>query len=210
MTETTYREAYNYVPPARCEQGSLIEEIKAIARHPISDEETRTTRCMTLKSVDRVCYKIAMNEDKLSQTKVYIALMTIGYKARYHNKMQDNPDALHVMEPVMMDCAATCDLDVIDMVMGYTLFKGAQSRAYRLDKAKMGEAEKESMGCGVDRSELNLFNVLAGMERVLTEEPYYIERQDERLFRAPMDEFLSAKRKLEFRLVSLRGILAMG
>lgn len=203
------RRGTDYHAPARGEQGSLIEEIKAIARLPIDDDKTRTTRCMTVKSVDRVCYKIAMNEDKLSQTKVYIALMTIGYNTRYHNMMQGNPDALHLMEPVMMECAKTCDLDVIDMVMGYTLFRGTKSRSFRLDKAKMGEAEKEAMGCGVNRSELNLYNVFAGMERILSEEPYYIERQEERLFSAPMDEFLSAKRKLEFRLVSLRGILAM-
>jgi len=199
----------NYQAPAREEQGSLIERIKAIARNPIDEENTRTTRCMVLKSVDRVCYKIAMNEGGISKTKVYIALMEIGYNARYHDLQQDNPDELHSMEEVLEDCTKTCDVDIIDMVMGYTLFKDARSISYRLDKSKMGEAEKEAMKCGISRSELNLFNVLAGLERVLSEEPYYIERRDERLFMAPMDEFLSAKRKLGFRLVSLRGILSM-
>jgi len=209
MGKPTFRPAFDYTPPAQVEQGGLIEEIKGIARTPINEDQTRTTRCMTLKSVDRVCYKIAMNEDKLSQTKVFIALMTIGYNTRYHNSLNGNPDALHLMPPVIEDCVATNDLDILDMLREYSLFDGARSRSFRLDKSKMGEAEKLSMKCGIDRSELNLFNVLAGVERVLSEESYYIDIRDERLFRIPMDEFLSAKRKLEFRLVSLRGILAM-
>ena len=182
----------DYQPPARIEQGGLIEEIKVIARTPLDDAQTRTTRCMTLESVDRVCYKIAMNEDKLSQTKVFIALMTIGYNTRYHNSMNGNQDALHLMAPVIEDCAATNDIDILDIIRGYSLFKDARSRTFRLDKSKMGEAEKSSMKCGITRAELNLFNVFAGIERVLLEESYYIDVRDERLFRIPMDEFLSA------------------
>jgi len=151
-----------------------------------------------------------MRENGFTETNVFIGLMTVGYNVRYANLKSGNLDALQSMKEGIADCADTCDVDIIDEIREHTLFRDAKSSSFRLDRAKMGEAEKDAMHCGVDRSELNLYNAMTGLERLLSEDPYYIGKQDERLFRVPMDEFMSANRRLEFRLVSLRSILAMG
>jgi len=192
----------------RHEQGHYIEAIKAYARCQIEEKDATRARCMTLKSAERVCHYIGIQEGELLPTKVYGGLRVIGYGKRYHDMKTGNPDELHGMVGCISDCFDTCDIDLIDKIDDGALFRDTISKTFRVDSKSAGEAAKEAQECGIHQSELTLYNVLTGIEILLSEEPHYIDRIDERLFRIPMDELISARRKIGMNLVSLRSILA--
>ena len=193
--------------PSQHEQGHYIETINTFARARLKDDDATYAKCMTLKSVDRVCHYIAKQEGGLLPTKVYMALGSIGYGKRYHNMKIGNPDELHKIKECVSDCIDTCDIDIIDEVNDSMLFRHSKSKTFRVNKERAAENAKEAIACGVNQSELTLYNVLTGIEALLSEEQHYIERRDKRLFRIPMDEFISARRKIGFKVKNLRNIL---
>lgn len=205
MKEITSREAYSY-EPERDYQGKALDDLIERSKTPIDEDSVLRSRCMTLKPVDRVCYKVVKNHALSSVTKVYVGFWWLGYNIRYHGLKNGSLDALHKMDACINECSMSDDPDIIDMLMYSNLFPDGTSRVYRMDKAKMGEVDKEAVRCGVNRSELNLFNVLTGIKRLLSDEPYYIERQDERVYRQAIDEFLSVSARLRRRATGLYAI----
>jgi len=87
------------------------------------------------------------------------------------------------------------------------MFGDTASAQYRIRKDAIAVAMKDADHCGIKVAELNMFNVLDGLDVLLSKEPEYILLRDKRIFVSPMERYDDIKNKLRFKIGGLTSIL---
>jgi len=178
--------------------GYYIKQIKDYAHTSIPEEDASRVRCMTFSPLINACKFIAANED-IPESKVYPALRHIGYNIRYHNLKCDNPDNLYNLGGMVKKCVLTMEIPLIEFATGNTIFKELSSMQYRMHKDDIAIAMKDAEYCGIKVSELNLYNVLEGINVLILNEPDYILLGRERIFKSVLLYFADIKLMIDYK-----------
>lgn len=187
-------------------QGFYIDQIVEYARTSIREDDAGHARCSTFRTLRYLCKFIAANES-IPESKVYPALRYIGYNIRYHRMKNGNLDPLHEIGAVARDCVLTRNMALIDLASSQRLFLDTNSTTYRMNKAAIAIAVKDADISGINLSELNLYNVLEGVNTIIENEPDYILLRDDKIVRDPLDVFKETKDLLKFKLVGMKSML---
>ena len=170
-------------------------------------EDASRARCGTFKSLNNICKFIAAKED-IPESKVYPALRMIGYNIRYHNMKGGDLDPLHKIGDVVKECILTADTAMIEFATTDSMFDNITSAQYRMRKDVIAIAMKDAEHSGIKVSELNMYNVLEGINTLVLNEPDYILLRDERIFRTPLELFGDIKNKLQWKYDGLKTSLS--
>lgn len=188
-------------------QGYYIDQIVDYAHTSIPEDEANRVRCGTFTSLKYICKFIAVKED-IPESKVYPALRYIGWNIRYHNMKCGKPDILTELGKHVKECMNTGHMSLVAFVMNDSnIFSDTSSALYRMRKDTIAITMKDAEYCSLKVSEMNLYNVLEGIDTLILNEPDYILMRDKRIVRAPMDIFHDAKDMLRWKCAGLEGIL---
>jgi len=183
-----------------------IEQLKDYAHTKISRDESAVMNCGTYNNIDVLCTHISAH-DNIKSTRVYPGLRLIGFNHRYHEYKKGNGDTLYEISELTDRCYLSTDPFIIDYVSRDSLsFDGAKSVQYRVDDRTMGIAVTEAHNYGIKVSELNLYNVLIGINVLVSNEPYYKTIIDTPIIRPVIKTFDNINEILHNRLSSLNTI----
>lgn len=196
--EVYYREAHNYLP--RDAQGTIVEEIHDYAKTQIPEDEATRTRCGTFRELTFVCDGIAAIEG-IPKSKVYPALRMIGYNDRYRNYKAGNPDLLVQMAELVKRCNATMEEAIQEQLVDENkLFNVGNVVMYRMSKPAMAIAGKNADLYSIRTAELNMFNVLRGIEVLVETEPTYMLVSEKDVMKRTLERFFKLKKRIELRI----------
>ena len=199
--------AGGYMDELRHEQGFYIDQIVAYANLQIKEEDAGRVRCATTKSLDRVFKFIAVKES-IPVTKVYPAIRYIGYNSRYHNMKTNLLDPLYSLGDAVSKCINTADVDMIDFATeDSVIFENTVTSLYRMKKDAISITMKDADQYGIKVADVNMYNVLEGLDVLMSNEPDYILLRDKPLFEYPMATFDSIKRLIMFKTIGLNALL---
>jgi len=191
----THTDSYNYHPDKESD-GTVLEQIIEYAHLEIPAEDSAPTRCATFDALDYICGIIAAKE-RIKRTRIYPALRMIGYNWRYHDMKNGNPDALYGMGERVQTCMISADPGLVSYVShSKGLFTGTRSVQYRMIRESMGIAMDDADDAGVTLSELNLFNALEGLTRLVENSTTYRDLRDNLFFDETLTMFSFIKRRL--------------
>lgn len=188
-------------------QGSYTQQIIDYARTSIPEDEASRVRCATFRSLDNVCKFIAAKED-VPESKVYPALRYIGYNVRYHDMKCGKADNLYNLGDVVKQCVLTMHVPLIEFATDTNIFKDTRSVTYRMQKAVIAITMKDAEQYGIKVSELNLYNVLTGINTLVFNEADYILLRDERIFKMALTYFADVKSIIDYRFGGMKVALS--
>jgi hypothetical protein len=188
-------------------QGFYIDQIVDYAHTSIPEDEASSIRCATFKSLNNTCKFIAAKED-IPESKVYPALRMIGYNIRYHNMKCDKSDNLYNLGNMVKQCILTVSPSMIEFATGNTIFKDVSSVQYRMRKDVIAISMKDAEQYGIKVSELNLYNVLEGINTLVSNEPDYILLRDKRLFKSVLEYFGDIKSMIDYKYGGIHAALS--
>lgn len=187
--------------------GGYIEQIHAYANTRISAEESRTVRCATFNELDFVCDGIAAMEE-INPTRMYPALRLIGYNHRYHNMKCGDPDPLFEMANIVKSCRVLFKSNITryantnDVAFGET-----RTAVFRMHSDAIAVTDKDARYCGIRVSQLNMFNVLDGINVLIENEPDYTLLKDNEMFNQIVSRYTEIKQALRWKVESLKHVL---
>ena len=177
-------------------QGFYIDQMKAYATTKIKEEDAGRVNCASFSSLNNVCKFIAMNDD-IPVTKVYPSLRYIGYNNRYHDMMNGAPDMLYEMGDSVKQCVFTLNPYLIDFATeDINLFGNTTKSVYRIKADAIAVSMKDAERCGIKVSELNMYNVLEGLNVVMSNEPDYMLYLEDRIFKKTLAMFDEVKHNI--------------
>lgn len=204
--EVRFREAYAF-EPGRVAQGYHLSQMKAYANMRIANDEDGSMRCSVIDEISYLCSYIGTVE-KLMESQVYSSFRILGYNIRYSDNQGGCPDVLYELGEHVENCMRSYNKALMDFTMhDDTLFTNAKPDVYRVLRSERAIAKKEAKAYGIRLSDLNLFNVLTGVEAFTENEPNYIEEKGAWLIDDCLSALKQARRKLKFRDLSLQCIL---
>jgi len=118
----------------------VLDRLHSYVYAPIKDEDSGRTQCRYNKYVDKLCNYVAAKES-LKYTKVYPAIVSIGYGVWQHNK-NGNGDLLldvSVRLKELRSSDSENDRNIASRFESTTVHFQGDRRAYRFDKTVIGQ-----------------------------------------------------------------------
>lgn len=179
---------------------TLVEQIKTYAGTKIVEDDAGRVNCASFKSLNHVCKFIAANED-VPVTKVYPSLRMIGYNIRYNDMKNNNPDMLYEMGGLVKRCVLTSNPNAIDFATNDdNLFGRTLKSVYRIREDVIAVAMKDAESAGIQVSELNMFNVLEGVDALTSMDADYALMRDNMIFRKTLLAFDEIKQSIRWKI----------
>lgn len=186
-------------------QGHYLDQIHAYTEAKITNEDAGSMRFGTFRKLDHVCKFIAANES-IQVSRLYPALRWIGYNNRYHDMKNNNLDGLDVLAENVKKCMLTIDSNLIDCASTY-IFQSTGTEVFRVEKKTVAITTKDAKRYGIRVSDLNLYNVLEGVDVLLNNEPDYIVLRDKHIFEAIVGVYNEMQTAIRFKNIGLDAIL---
>lgn len=186
-------------------QGHYLDQIHAYATAQLANEDAGSMRFGTFRKLDHVCKFIAVNED-VQTSKLYPALRWIGYNNRYHDMKNSNPDGLDVLADNVKKCMLTIDSNLIDCASSY-IFQSTSTEVFRVEKKVVAVTTKDAKRYGIRVSDLNMYNVLEGVNVLLNNEPDYIVLRDKQIFDVVINVYNEMQDMIRYKNIGLEAIL---
>jgi len=118
----------------------------------------------------------------------------------------DNPDGLDVLAENVKKCMLTIDSNLIDCAASY-IFQSTSTEVYRVEKKTVAITTKDANRYGIRVSDLNLYNVLEGVNVLLANEPDYIVLRDKQIFESVIGVYGEIQSMIRFKNIGLDAIL---
>ena len=187
-------------------QVTIIDQMKDYTRTKIRRDESATMNCGTHKHISILCKHISAH-DGIKYTRLYPALRMIGFNHRYHEYKLGRSDVLYDISTIVNKCYMSTNPYIIDYISNDVLtFGKMQTTKYRFLDTDIGIATTESYNCGIKVSELNFYNVLAGINVLISNESYYRDIVDTPIVRPLVKSFRDINEMLQDRLSSLNAV----
>lgn len=206
-TDSVYNAHKARIESARVYGPGIIEQMKDYALTKMSRDDSSTMNCGTSKHIEILCRHISACEG-IKYTRVYPALRLMGYNHRYHKLKDGHSDILYDISNAVHKCYVLDNPFIIDYVSNDTIvFGGMRSVKYRIEDRDIGIATTDAYNCGINVSELNMYNVLTGINILVSTEPYYIGINNTAIIRPIIKTIENIDDMLQDRLDAINTVL---
>ena len=170
--------------------GGVLDRLHRYAYAPIPEEDSERAWCRCNDDVDILCDYIAVNE-KLRVTRIYPAMVSIGYNMRLHN-VKENSDMISKVSDRLDELRSSDkreDRKNAKRVSKIKVnFDGGRYH-YRLAKTLVAQISECARKCGVSVVDLYLYYFLIGIKELVESEETFSQVKEFEEFKSAMWDF---------------------
>ena len=187
------------------EVGGVLDKIRSYVYSPIPEDSAARVHCRFPEHVDILCDYIASKED-LRYTRIYPAIVVIGYGVRMHNLKEEGRDIISDISDILKSLRLSrirSDRLFVKGVNNVTIRFQGDRHNFRFESELVAQVSDTAKLCGALSSDLYLYYFLIGIKELVEREDSLSEMADFEEFKQSMFDLKYADDKLNAYKVSI-------